>query len=198
MLQDGSINPGEMTSFNHYALGAVADWLHRVVAGLAPGSPGYHELVIAPRPLPGLDWARTRHETPYGTAEVEWRRHGDEITIAAVVPANSRARVELPDAEPFTVGAGRHQWTFRVAAREPAHGAVTTATSLADIMDDPEAYQAVMAAFTRISPDVADEFRRRTAWVPNQPLFGAFSLISPDVADEVEQSLAALSASREG
>ena len=40
LLADGSINPGEMTSFNHYALGAVADWLHRTVAGLAPGAPG--------------------------------------------------------------------------------------------------------------------------------------------------------------
>src|SRR5262249_21416887 len=50
MLPDGSINPGEMTSFNHYALGAVADWLHRVVAGLAPGAPGYRKLLIEPRP----------------------------------------------------------------------------------------------------------------------------------------------------
>ena len=40
MLPDGSINPGEMTSFNHYALGAVADWMHRTVAGLAPAGPG--------------------------------------------------------------------------------------------------------------------------------------------------------------
>ncbi|MCB0241082.1 MAG: alpha-L-rhamnosidase, partial [Anaerolineae bacterium] len=36
MLPDGRVNPGKMTSFNHYALGAVADWLHRTVAGLAP------------------------------------------------------------------------------------------------------------------------------------------------------------------
>ena len=36
MLPDGSINPGEMTSFNHYALGAVADWMHRTIGGIAP------------------------------------------------------------------------------------------------------------------------------------------------------------------
>jgi alpha-L-rhamnosidase len=40
MLPDGSINPGQMTSFNHYALGAVADWMHRVVGGLAPRRAG--------------------------------------------------------------------------------------------------------------------------------------------------------------
>ena len=39
LLPDGTVNPGEMTSFNHYALGAVADWLHRTVAGLAPDAP---------------------------------------------------------------------------------------------------------------------------------------------------------------
>ena len=44
MLPDGTINPGEMTSFNHYALGAVADWLHRVVGGLVPESPGWGRL----------------------------------------------------------------------------------------------------------------------------------------------------------
>ncbi len=38
LLPDGSVNPGQMTSFNHYAFGAVADWLHRTVAGLAPDS----------------------------------------------------------------------------------------------------------------------------------------------------------------
>lgn len=37
MLPDGSINPGEMTSFNHYALGAVADWIYQVVLGIRPG-----------------------------------------------------------------------------------------------------------------------------------------------------------------
>jgi alpha-L-rhamnosidase len=70
MLPDGSINPGEMTSFNHYALGAVADWMHRSVAGLAPAEPGYRHLLVRPRPGGALDWAKSRHETPYGEAAV--------------------------------------------------------------------------------------------------------------------------------
>ena len=196
MLEDGSINPGEMTSFNHYALGAVADWMHRVVAGLAPAEPGYHTLEIAPQPLPGLDWASTRHETPYGTAEVEWRREGDQIVVRALVPANSTAVVRLPGSEPFTVAAGSFTWTCADVLATPVPAEVTSATSLAAIMDDPQAYRTVMDAFNRISPSVAREFNRRTAWVPNQPLFGAFSLISPAVVGEVENSLAELSASR--
>ena len=51
---DGTLNPGEMNSFNHYALGSVADWLHRSVAGLAPGAPGYRRLLVHPLPGPGL------------------------------------------------------------------------------------------------------------------------------------------------
>lgn len=196
LLEDGSINPGEMTSFNHYALGAIADWLHRVVAGLAPAEPGYRKLVVAPQPLPGLDWASTRHETPYGTAEVEWRRLGDQIVVRALVPANITAVVRLPGAEPFTVAAGSHEWSVADMPLEPIPGEVTTATSLAEIMDDPQAYQTVIAAFNRIDPAVARDFTRRMAWVPNQPLFGAFSLISPAVVAEVETSLAELNAAR--
>ena len=54
LLPDGTVNPGEMTSFNHYALGAVADWLHRTVAGLAPAAPGYRRSDHAPPPGGGL------------------------------------------------------------------------------------------------------------------------------------------------
>ncbi|AQX78781.1 hypothetical protein BWO91_01100 [Plantibacter flavus] len=71
LLEDGSVNPGEMTSFNHYALGAVADWLHRTVAGLAPAAPGYRELRIAPRPIDGLDHAKPDMSRP--TARRRWR-----------------------------------------------------------------------------------------------------------------------------
>ena len=42
-----------MTSFNHYALGAVADWLHRVVGGLAPAAPGYREILFRRAPAAG-------------------------------------------------------------------------------------------------------------------------------------------------
>src|SRR4029078_4631663 len=79
MLADGTINPGQMTSFNHYALGAVADWLHRTVAGLAPATPGDGVLRIAPQPLTGFDFAEARHLTPYGPASVRWDRDGDQV-----------------------------------------------------------------------------------------------------------------------
>src|SRR5207302_34054 len=63
LLPDGSVNPGKMTSFNHYALGAVADWMHRTIAGLAPAAPGYREITIKPVPDAALTHASARHET---------------------------------------------------------------------------------------------------------------------------------------
>jgi alpha-L-rhamnosidase len=109
---DGSVNPGEMTSFNHYALGAVGDWLHRAVGGLAPAAPGYKRMAIAPRTGGGLSWARSRHRTPYGTAECAWRVDGRKLVVNATVPPNTTATVTLPGSnEPFEVGSGDHEWT---------------------------------------------------------------------------------------
>ncbi|MFD3686294.1 family 78 glycoside hydrolase catalytic domain [Nocardiopsis sp. NPDC058631] len=109
MLPDGRINPGEMTSFNHYALGAVADWLHRTVAGLAPAAPGYRSIRVAPRPGGGLERAGVSHETPYGTASVHWRRDGDRLRVSVAVPPGTSAAVDLPGLAPFEVGSGEHR-----------------------------------------------------------------------------------------
>ncbi|MCA1220474.1 glycoside hydrolase family 78 protein [Streptomyces sp. 8L] len=112
LLPDGTVNPGEMTSFNHYALGAVADWLHTRVAGLAPAAPGWHRIRIAPRPGGGLTWARARHETPYGTADIRWRLHrGHRHRLEAefTIPHGTTAEVDLPGLAPYEVGPGSHR-----------------------------------------------------------------------------------------
>ena len=66
MLPDGTINPGQMTSFNHYALGAVADWIHRSIGGIAPLEPGYSKVLIAPQPGGDIRWAKSSLETRHG------------------------------------------------------------------------------------------------------------------------------------
>jgi len=123
MLPDGRLNPGDMLSFNHYALASVADWLHRIVAGLAPAAPGYRRLLVAPLPGGGLDHASAAHETPYGRAEVSWTRGGGQLEVDLLVPAGARAFVSLPDPEwqDVEVGSGRHHFAcaFRDAAEDP-------------------------------------------------------------------------------
>lgn len=123
MLPDGSINTGRMTSFNHYALGAVADFLHRRVAGLAPAAPGYRRLRIAPLPSRALTWASAELQTPYGDASVTWERDGDDVSIAALVPASCDAEVLLPDGSPAKlVGAGEHRFSCTLPPERVADG----------------------------------------------------------------------------
>jgi alpha-L-rhamnosidase len=111
MLDDGTINPGEMTSFNHYAFGAVADWMHRTLAGLAPAAPGYKRMTIAPAPVDGIEWVRTSHRTPYGEAKVAWSRRGETFELDIIVPANTTADVRMPDGAHHEVGSGTHRLT---------------------------------------------------------------------------------------
>jgi alpha-L-rhamnosidase len=115
MLPNGDINPGEMTSFNHYALGAVVDFLHRRVAGLAPAEPGYRKFSIKPRPGGDLTRASASLETPYGWASSGWTIDGRVFTLNLRIPANASAIVELPDGSaPFTVGSGNWSYTAEI------------------------------------------------------------------------------------
>ena len=72
-----------MLSFNHYAYGAVVDWVYRHVAGIAPdrARPGYRHVLFAPKPARGIDWANAAIETSYGRAAIGWRL--DEVTLVA-------------------------------------------------------------------------------------------------------------------
>ena len=72
LLPDGSVNPGEMTSFNHYAFGCVGEWMHTTIGGLAPAEPGYRRLRVAPVPGHGVNAATATLRTPYGPASCDW------------------------------------------------------------------------------------------------------------------------------
>ncbi len=109
MRPDGSICPGGMTSFNHYALGSVADHLHRVVGGLGPLEPGYRRILLSPKIGPGVDWARTVLETPLGTASLWWRRRDEGVELDVVVPEGAEAVVRIAGTDEFVLAAGRHQ-----------------------------------------------------------------------------------------
>jgi alpha-L-rhamnosidase len=147
MLEDGAINPGQMTSFNHYALGAVADWLHRTVAGLAPAAPGYRRLLVHPYPTRRLTRAWARHRTPYGDAEAGWERADGVIVVRAVVPVGATAVVHLPgDEEPREVGHGTHEW--RCPANWDGNGAAPDLATVRDVLDHESAWEQVVAAAT--------------------------------------------------
>ncbi|BDZ65291.1 alpha-L-rhamnosidase [Agromyces mangrovi Wang et al. 2018] len=118
MLPDGTINPGEMTSFNHYALGAVADWMHRVIGGIAPLEPGYDCILIAPQIAAGIDWARTSLDTRHGRAAVSWRRIGHEIAFEISLPQGAIGLFRWGSSPDRSLASGQH--AFRVSTRAVA------------------------------------------------------------------------------
>lgn len=101
MLPDSTLNTGEMTSFNHYALGSVGDWLHSVVGGIRPREAGWKSFHVAPRPGGTLRNARVAFESPYGRIECAWSlkpMDGDNsFQMSVSVPPNTQAWVVLPD-----------------------------------------------------------------------------------------------------
>jgi alpha-L-rhamnosidase len=123
MLPDGSINPGKMTSFNHYALGSVANWLHKNVGGISPQTPGWQTIRV--RPLPGgtITSAKVAYESPYGRIECSWKisEMNDTFSMTLIVPPNSKAVVILPsdwketqqdgEEKSSLIGSGRHQFS---------------------------------------------------------------------------------------
>lgn len=99
--EDGSFWSKDMNSFNHYAYGAIGDFLYRCVAGIEQEEqfPGYHKFLIQPHPGGGLTSAAAGLESMYGTIRSEWTIHSGTMELLAVVPPNSSATVYLPDAE---------------------------------------------------------------------------------------------------
>jgi alpha-L-rhamnosidase len=115
MLPDGTINPGEMTSFNHYALGAVADWMHRTIGGISPLEPGYSRILLAPQPGGGLESASAALVTRHGRVAVDWRIAGGELTVDVEVPEGATAVLRLPGAAEIELQPGRRTETVPVA-----------------------------------------------------------------------------------
>lgn len=97
---DGTFQDAGMNSFNHYAYGAIGDWLYRYVAGLNPDpdNPGYKHTLFMPRPGGGLTMAHAEYESVYGKLRSKWNLAEDKMIYEVEVPANTTATVLLPNA----------------------------------------------------------------------------------------------------
>jgi len=97
---DGSFQDAGMNSFNHYAYGAIGDWLYRVVAGIEIDSqqPGYKHVLIQPRPGGGLSWVKASLQTLFGEVASSWRLEENHFQLTVQIPANTEGTVRLPGA----------------------------------------------------------------------------------------------------
>ncbi len=103
---DGKFQDVGMNSFNHYAYGAIGDWLYRVVAGINPAAPGYKRILIRPRPGGSLTWARAWHESLFGRIESAWRLRAGRFELEVTIPPNTEGEVHLPAAGAAAVTEG--------------------------------------------------------------------------------------------
>ena len=121
IMPDGSIHDGSMTplndaeqveghephmlSFNHYAYGAVIDWVYRNVGGVAPDvdTPGYRRIILAPHPCTEVTSASTEISTGLGTVAFEWRLDGDALRARVTLPFGSTGLLVAPVTDRSTV-----------------------------------------------------------------------------------------------
>ncbi len=95
---DGSFEDPGMNSFNHYAYGAIGDWMYRVIAGINTdeNSPGFHKIIISPHPGGKLSSAQAELETLYGKVKSAWSIDNGIFTLDVIVPPNTTAEIVLP------------------------------------------------------------------------------------------------------
>lgn len=93
---DGTFQTDEMNSFNHYAYGAIGDWLYRVTGGLQEAAPGYKEILIKPHLGGGLTSASVKQNTPYGKVASVWSITDRKLLLEVVIPVNTTAIISIP------------------------------------------------------------------------------------------------------
>lgn len=129
---DGTFQNKEMNSFNHYAYGAIGDWMYKHIAGIQPlaEAPGYKEFVVSPKVGGGLTSAKASLESPYGHIRSAWTLDGDVLSLDVEVPVNTRAQLVFNNAvegtvqdgqgaavsaKGLTVGSGTHHFRYTIA-----------------------------------------------------------------------------------
>jgi alpha-L-rhamnosidase len=94
-LKDG-FHPGGMNSFNHYAYGAIGQWMYERIAGIKPTMAGYKEILIAPIQGGPLTSAEASYNSPYGKVSSAWKMENGTFELIATVPPNTSAKIVVP------------------------------------------------------------------------------------------------------
>lgn len=98
---DGSMWSPGMNSFNHYAYGAIGEWMYRVMAGIEADEActGFKHAVFYPRIGGGLQFVDGTYHSIYGEEGVRWETEEDKVILTVRIPANTTASVRLDEAE---------------------------------------------------------------------------------------------------
>ncbi|SEN02069.1 alpha-L-rhamnosidase [bacterium A37T11] len=110
---DGSFQTPGMNSFNHYAYGAIGDWMYQHIAGIQIGAPGYKKIIIKPEIGGGITWAKASYDTPQGKVSSNWKLESGKVNLQVDIPQGATATVYVPSADGKSskaqeVGPGSH------------------------------------------------------------------------------------------
>jgi len=108
---DGSFN---VSSYNHYAYGAVGRWLYEHVAGIRPLEPGYRKILICPEPGGGLTWSKASYTNDYGKIVSEWKIRKDKLLLRVQIPPGTTATIKVPGKGNVEKGPGRYRFEGRL------------------------------------------------------------------------------------
>ena len=110
--QEAKFGPDPLNSLNHYAYGAVGEWMFRDLAGIQLLEPGYKKVKIEPKPEKRLGFVKANYNSIYGNIISEWKYDGDIIEFNITIPAGIEAEICLPDGTSKNVGSGEYQYTI--------------------------------------------------------------------------------------
>jgi alpha-L-rhamnosidase len=100
---DSTFQDAGMNSFNHYAYGAIGDWMYRVSAGIEALEPGYKQILIQPHFTKRLDYSKASYESSYGKIASGWERKSGKILLKVNIPENTNALILIPTDDPKKV-----------------------------------------------------------------------------------------------
>lgn len=99
LLPDGTISGIGMNSMNHYAYGAVAEWMFRYAAGINPaeGTVGFQKVAFAPRLSWKLRSMEGEYDSPAGRYCSAWKLTDPwHVELSVTVPFGCAATLKLP------------------------------------------------------------------------------------------------------
>jgi alpha-L-rhamnosidase len=108
--EDGSFWSDDMNSYNHYAYGAVYDWIFGVAAGIKIAAPAYERIALAPQPDARLGHLTASIQTRQGLLLSHWEYEGDAVRYRFIIPAGCIAECTLPNGCKATLTEG--EYTF--------------------------------------------------------------------------------------
>lgn len=112
---DGSFEEASMNSYNHYAYGAIGDWMYQNIAGIQAAEAGYKKIIIKPIVGGRLTWAEAGYDCPYGHISSKWKIEAGKLDMTVTIPANTTADIFVPDVEgktykKFSVASGEYHY----------------------------------------------------------------------------------------